>query len=174
MLMLGDNTFMKNSKARLLPIVSLGAEHLVIGHLMLRNIPAYKAPPNNAGYDLICIHPKRAGSVVRVQVKSRYQLDCDGQFLINQKTPDDFDYLILAFLNIDVFYKRKPLFGEFADRKPVFYTLTKDWVKTNLVCSGWTKIQTKGREQELAEFKNEKGFEKIAEALGVPSVRSEL
>ena len=40
-----------------LPIVSAGAEFLVMGHLMRRNILAYTAPPNNAGYDLICIHP---------------------------------------------------------------------------------------------------------------------
>ena len=39
------------------PVVSLGAEHLVMGYLMRRNILAYKAPPNNEGYDLICIHP---------------------------------------------------------------------------------------------------------------------
>ena len=42
-----------------------------------RNILAYKAPPNNEGYDLICIHPdpRRATKQVRVQVKSRYATD---------------------------------------------------------------------------------------------------
>jgi hypothetical protein len=44
-----------------LPVVSLGAEHLTIGYLMRRNILACKAPPNNMGYDLICI-PTREGS----------------------------------------------------------------------------------------------------------------
>jgi hypothetical protein len=39
------------------PVISLGAEYLVMGHLMRRNILVYKAPPNNEGYDLICIHP---------------------------------------------------------------------------------------------------------------------
>jgi hypothetical protein len=33
------------------PIISLGAEYLVMGHLMRRNILVYKAPPNNEGYD---------------------------------------------------------------------------------------------------------------------------
>jgi len=28
-----------------------------MGYLMRRNILAYKAPSNNEGYDLICIHP---------------------------------------------------------------------------------------------------------------------
>jgi len=29
-----------------LPVVSAGAQHLVMGYLMRRNILAYKAPPN--------------------------------------------------------------------------------------------------------------------------------
>jgi hypothetical protein len=40
-----------------LPVVSAGAEYLVIGYLMRRNILTYKAPMNNEGHDLICIHP---------------------------------------------------------------------------------------------------------------------
>lgn len=40
-----------------LPVVSAGAEFLVMGYLMRRNILTYKAPSNNDGYDLICIHP---------------------------------------------------------------------------------------------------------------------
>ena len=69
-----------------LPVVSLGAEHLVIGYLMRRNILAYKAPPNNEGYDVICIHPdpRRTKKPVRVQVKSRYATDHNGAFdLVN-------------------------------------------------------------------------------------------
>ena len=79
---------MGNKDALRLPVVSLGAEHLVIGQLMRRNILAYKAPPNNQGYDLICIHPdpKRSARAIRVQVKSRYQTDCDRAFLVKEKT----------------------------------------------------------------------------------------
>ena len=40
-----------------LSVVSEGAEYLVMGNLMRRNILTYKAPPGNEGYDLICIHP---------------------------------------------------------------------------------------------------------------------
>jgi hypothetical protein len=39
-----------------LPVVSASAESLVMSYLMRRNVLAYKAPPNNEGYDLICIH----------------------------------------------------------------------------------------------------------------------
>lgn len=70
-----------------LPVVSASAEYLVMGYLMRRNILAYKAPPNNEGYDLICIHPEprhqpKDGEVdkVLVQVKSRYATDCDRGF----------------------------------------------------------------------------------------------
>ncbi len=36
-----------------LPVVSDGAEYLVMGHLMRRNILTYKAPSNNEGNDLV-------------------------------------------------------------------------------------------------------------------------
>jgi hypothetical protein len=71
---------MGNKDAVRLPVVSLGAEHLAIGYLMRRNILAYKAPPNNQGYDLICIHPdpRKSKKVIRVQVKNRYQTGKEG------------------------------------------------------------------------------------------------
>ena len=40
-----------------LPVISAIAEYLVIVYLMRRNVLAYKAPPINEGYDLICFHP---------------------------------------------------------------------------------------------------------------------
>src|SRR3989304_4809838 len=102
---------MGNKDARRYPVVSLGAEHLVIGHLMRRNILAYKAPPNNEGYDLICIHPdprhnRNTGepSQVRVQVKSRYATDCDRGFPVKEASFEAFDFLIVAFLNIGRFF----------------------------------------------------------------------
>jgi hypothetical protein len=48
-----------------LPVISAGAEYWVMGYLRRRTILTYKAPPNNEGYDLICIHPgppRRRGS----------------------------------------------------------------------------------------------------------------
>ena len=64
---------------------------LVMGYLMRRNILAYKAPPNNEGYDLICIHPNprhqptgEEVAQVRVQVKSRYATDCDRGFPLKE------------------------------------------------------------------------------------------
>jgi len=93
-----------------LPVVSASSEYLVMGYLMRRNILAYKAPMNNEGYDLICIHPNPRhipmGSEfaqIRVQVKSRYATDCDRGFPLKEVSLDAFDFLIVVFLNIGKF-----------------------------------------------------------------------
>ncbi len=155
------------SSALRLPVVALSAEYLVIGHLMRRNILAYKAPPNNEGYDLICIHPepRKAGGQVRVQVKSRYATDCDRGFPVKAKTLDAFDFLVVAFLNIGWFYSNKPVLDGY--REPEFYTLPVDFIREHhrASASGWEKVMTKGL--DLAQYRNEQGFEQIAKALAI-------
>ena len=149
------------------PVVSLSAEYLAIGYLMRRNILAYKAPPNNEGYDLICIHPDptKVTRQVRVQVKSRYQTDCDRGFPVKAKSFLAFDYLIVVFLNIGHFY-RKPKEGDGA-KEPEFYTLPTEFIRANhhVVKSGFDKVLTKGL--DLTKYKNDLGFELIAESLGI-------
>ena len=160
---------MGNKDARRLPVVSHGAEHLVIGYLMRRNILAYKAPPNNEAYDVICIHPDptRAARPIRVQVKSRYQTDCDRSFPVKEKTFDAFDYLIVAFLNIGFFAKKNgTVWAGYKD--PEFYCFPQKWIRDHhtIFESGWQKVHTKN--QDIDSFKNEKGFELIASDLGIP------
>ena len=77
-----------------------------MGHLMRRNILAYKAPPNNEGYDLICIHPDpcRKGRQIRIQVKSRLATDSYRGFPVKARTLNAFDYLIVVFLNVGYFF----------------------------------------------------------------------
>src|SRR5436309_3655367 len=89
------------------PVVSAASEYLVMGHLMRRNILTYKAPPNHEGYDLICLHPSprhapQAGGLtqVRVQVKSRYQTDCDRTVPVKAVSLDTFDFMAVVLLNI--------------------------------------------------------------------------
>lgn len=153
---------MGNKDARRYPVVSLGAEYLVIGHLMRRNILAYKAPPNNEGYDLICIHPdpKKSGKQIRIQVKSRYQTDCDRAFPVKEKSFDAFDYVVIAFLNNGYYYKKRPVKEGFGE--PEFYTLPSDFIMSNhyKTVSGWEKVLTKGK--DIEQYKNERGFEQIA------------
>ena len=156
-----------------LPVVSAGAEYLVIGYLMRRNILAYKAPMNNEGYDLICIHPDPRHSLkkgqqaqVRIQVKSRYATDCDLGFPVKEKSFDAFDFLVVAFLNIGNFYNGKN--GQEGIKPIDFYTLPNDYIRRNHMNSSiWQKVRLKRGQEDLEPFKNEAGFELIAKVLGV-------
>lgn len=150
-----------------LPVVALSAEYLVIGHLMRRNILAYKAPPGNEGYDLICIHPEpqQSASAIRVQVKSRYATDCDRGFPVKARTFDAFDFLVIAFLNIGWFYTNKPVLEGY--REPEFYTLPVEFIRQHHRSSrsGWEKVLTSGL--DMSPYQNERGFAQIADALEI-------
>jgi hypothetical protein len=154
-----------------LPIVSHGAEFLIIGHLMRRNILAYKAPPNNEGYDLICIHPdpRNVTKQIRIQVKSRYQTDCDRGFPVKEKSFESFDYLIVAFLNIGYFFsKHKAGNSSILGRRDAeFYTFPIKFIRENHIkeVSGWEKIRT--RNLSIENSKNELGFELSAKKLKI-------
>lgn len=157
-----------------LPVVSAGAEYLVMGHLMRRNILVYKAPPNNEGYDLICIHPDprhvlKKGEVaqVRIQVKSRYATDCDRAFQVKEATFEAFHFLIGVFLNIGEFFGNHD--GSEGARQPEFYTLPNEFARQHYdATSKWQKVRLKNLERKIERYAGEKGFEQIAVALGIP------
>ena len=144
-----------------------------MGYLMRRNILAYKAPINNEGYDLICIHPdsrhvpsRREKAQVRVQVKSRYATDCDRGFPVKDKSFDAFDFLVVAFLNIGKYAGGRT--GEDGMKPVEFYTLPNDFIRQHHNSrSSWQKVLLKKLQQEIEPFRDEAGFELIAEALGV-------
>ena len=156
-----------------LPVLSEGAEHLVMGHLMRRNILTYKAPPMNEGYDLICIHPdprheRLPGerTQLRVQVKSRYATDCDRGFPVKEKSLNAFDFLVVVFLNIGKFFRGND--GSTGAAEPEFYTLPADFIRRHHQdVGGWQKVRLRSVEESLEPYRNELGFELIANALGV-------
>ena len=157
-----------------LPVVSAGAEHLVMGYLMRRNILTYKAPPLNEGYDLICIHPdprherkKGERERVRVQVKSRYATNCDRGFPVKEESLDAFDFLIVAFLNIGNFSHGGD--GSTGLREPDLYTFPAAFIKKyHKKEGGWQKVRLRPLGKIIDDYKNDLGFELIAKALGVP------
>jgi len=151
------------------PVISLGAEYLVMGLLMRRNILAYKAPPNNEGYDLICIHPdpKQSGRQIRVQVKSRLATDCDRGFPVKARTFDAFDYLVVVFLNVGNFSARKrPRAARDGAAPTEFFTLPSSFIRANHnATSPWEKVRTRGL--DMSVYRDELGFEQIAKDLGI-------
>jgi hypothetical protein len=151
------------------PVVSLAAEYLTMGHLMRRNVLAYKAPPANEGYDLICVHPdpRHVGRQIRVQVKSRLATDCDRGFPVREGSLDAFDFLIVVFLNVGFFFhKAKRRESRAGAQPPEFYTLPAAFVRQHLNAdSTWQKVMTRGL--DLSSYRDEAGFELIAEALSV-------
>lgn len=160
-----------------LPVVSAGAEHLVRGYLMRRNILTYDAPPNNEGYDLICIHPDprhrpKRGELaqVRVQVKSRYATDCDRGFPVKEASLDAFDFLIVAFLNIGNFSRGRD--GAKGLREPELYTFPNSFIrKHHRKGSVWQRVLLRPLRDEIDQYKNDPGLELIAKALGVKRPR---
>jgi hypothetical protein len=157
-----------------LPVVSAGAEYLVMGQLMRRNILTYKAPPNNEGYDLICIHPNPRHkptngelAQVRVQVKSRYATDCDRGFPLKKESLNAFEFLIVVFLNIGKFFGRHD--GSIGAEPTEFYTLPNDFIRQHHdTSSSWQKVKLKKVKDEIQQFRDDKGFEQIARCLGIP------
>ena len=170
---------MNNKSILRLPVVSAGAEYLVMGYLMRRNILTYKAPERNEGYDLLCIHPNprhkrqvRQKTQLRIQVKSRYATDCNRSFPVSEKTLDAFDFLIVVFLNIGKFYGTND--GLTGLRTIEFYTLPADFIrKHHDKKTSWQTVKLKGMNKQIEKYKNERGFELIAKALGIKPPRKE-
>ena len=141
-----------------------------MGYLLRRNILAYKAPPRNEGYDLICIHPdpRRKTKVIRVQVKSRYQTDSDRSAFVREESFSAFDFLIIVLLNIGWYYDpdvARPQSG----RSAVELLVLPRTVARRLyrrAKSGMNRVRTMG--YDLDRYRDDRGLELIARALRVP------
>jgi hypothetical protein len=132
---------------------------------------AYKAPPNNQGYDLICIHPdpKINSDIIRIQVKSRYATDSNKTVLLKSKSFEAFDYLMVVYLNVGHFYSSTSSENDFF---PEFYTIPIEIVQRFHNPTGWQKIET-CKIESLTDYKDELGFELIANKLGIPKLKRE-
>ena len=103
-------------------------------------------------------------------MKSRYATDCDRGFPVKERSLDAFDYLIVAFLNIGNFYGKND--GSTGAEQPELYTLSQEFIREHHdSSSSWEKVRLKKLQDEIEPFKNEKGFEHIAQELGIASPR---
>jgi len=153
---------------RTLPLMHHAAENLVRGYLMRRNIMTYKAPPNNEGYDLICMHPnpKIRSKVARIQVKSRYQTDSNRSVFVKEASFRAFDFLVLVFLNIGWYYGdvKDPEEGlDEVEFLTVPRRVARRWYYKSK--SGMNRVLTRNR--RIDRYHNEEGFEQIAQFLGI-------
>lgn len=71
-----------------------GAEFLVLGHLLLERIPAYKTYTNMPGYDLVATNPEK-NTAAKIQVKSRWRTNAPGFPIKNFNC----DFVVLCRLN---------------------------------------------------------------------------
>jgi hypothetical protein len=128
---------------------SEGAEFLVLGNLLIQDIPSYKTYTNMPGYDLVATSPEKNSSV-RIQVKSRYQTNWDG-FIINNL---DADFVVLVTLNRGIPNRKKKFPEEVNVREPNFYVFPMDYVlKIRDEENSWGKI-TKKRMIEFERYEN--------------------
>mgnify|MGYP007084712778 CR=1 FL=1 len=146
------------------------AEYLAMGYLLRRNILAYKAPPRNEGYDLICLHPdpRRRTKVVKVQVKSRYQTDSDRSVFVRQPAFSAFDFLMIVLLNIGWYYDAEVSRPRLGERGVELLVLPRRVARRlyRPVKSGMNRVRTMGHNLDM--YKNERGLDLIAKELGVP------
>lgn len=124
---------------------SEAAEFLVLGHLLLERITAFKAYVNYPGYDLIAVDEQNKRSA-KIQVKSRFRTDWDG-FIINNI---DCDFVVFVALNRGQGRTKAGM----DIKAPDFYVLPRKYVEdvrdaTNL----WGKI-VKSRLVDIEKYKD--------------------
>lgn len=116
---------------------SSGAEFLVLGHLLVEGIQAFKAYTNFPGYDLIATAPEKNLSC-RIQVKSRWATDFDGGFPIKNF---DCDFVVFVQLNRGYRYRRKQTQEDDGRRKPQFFVFPVAVIQTaQAPDSSWGKV----------------------------------
>lgn len=139
------------SKRKNTKLETEGAEFLVLGHLLLNRISAFKAYVNFPGYDLIAADAENNTSA-RIQVKSRYQTNWDGFIIKNFEC----DFVVLVTLNKGFPKPKKN--GDTGIREPEFFVMPVSYVlEVRDPDNKWGKI-TKNRLRGIEEYKDKWNF----------------
>jgi len=111
---------------------SEGAEFLVLGHLLLHRIAAYKSYTNMPGYDLVATDPQ-SHTFAKIQVKSRWRTGASGFPIRNF----DCDFIVAAFLN------RGSADGTQLASSPTFYVIPVELISSLPQGKVWNKVDIK-------------------------------
>ena len=118
---------------------SEGAEFLVLGHLLVEGVSAYKAYINFPGYDLTAVDLDTK-KVARIQVKSRWATDYDTSFPLKNL---DCDFVVHVALNRGYRFSKKNNTTDNAIKPPTFYIFPIDIIAKARNEEGWNKVQIK-------------------------------
>ena len=135
---------------------STGAEFLVLGHLLINDIQAYKSYVNHPGYDLMAVNPDN-NQACRIQVKSRYATDFDGGFPISNF---ECDFVVFVALNRGYRYaKAHKESGDTGITPPDFYVFPAEVIQSaTKQAARWQKVYLRDI-AEVGQFIN--GWDRI-------------
>jgi hypothetical protein len=108
-----------NMKRQDTQLEAQGAEFLVLGHLLIAGIHAYKSYVNFPGYDLTAVNAK-SRKTARLQVKSRWASDYDKGFPMKSF---DCDFVIHVALNRGYAFRKKTTHTDPGVKAPEFFIL---------------------------------------------------
>ena len=136
---------------------STGAEFLVLGHLLINGIQAYKSYVNHPGYDLMAVNPDN-NQACRIQVKSRYATDFDGGFPISNF---ECDFVVFVALNRGYRYaKANKESGDTGITPPVFYVFPAEVIQSaTKQAARWQKVYLRDI-ADVSQYLN--GWDRIA------------
>ena len=123
---------------------SEGAEFLVLGNLLIRDIHATKAYTNFPGWDVLAVN-SMTGKQARIQVKSRWATD-SGNFLVKNF---ECDFVVLCYLNRGFNFGKRGQTGGL--QEPSFWIFPTQYL-LKLVKSG----KTSGNWAESVSFRKNK------------------
>ena len=131
---------------------NVGAEFLVLGHLLIEKIEAHKAYTNYPGYDIVAINPESERQC-RIQVKSRWATDYNKTFPIKNF---DCDFVVLAALNRGNRYRRSAgtVPPEQGRQPPHFFVFPVDIVRSAQVPQSKWGVVRLSHIPDLEDYRN--------------------
>jgi hypothetical protein len=134
---------------------SEGAEFLVLGHLLMHRILAYKTYTNMPGYDLVAVSPE-CNTSARIQVKSRWRTGAPGFIIKNFNC----DFVVVAKLN------RGNKRGTGKVLAPEYFVFPASFLETVPRTKGWGKMAYRDI-PDIGAYRE--GWHRIQEFLAAPA-----